>query len=217
MTTNSVPYTFRDETRDTTVSITDATPPLFRPLSIGRVTLRNRIMQAPLARDPANAGRITDWHYAHLGKFALGGVGLVCLESGVGLADEAQGAALAKLVHYLQALGARVAIEVEGASDVLARRAEAAGVDFLLAGGALVGAAEVRIATLQDATPEQAQALVAEGKADLVAIGRELLWNPYWAAQAARKLGADPDFRTMPTQYGWWLDRRVKTGYEKEL
>ncbi len=217
MTTNSVPYTFHDETRDTTVSITDATPALFRPLSIGSVTLRNRIMQAPLARDPANAGRVTDWHFAHLGKFALGGVGLVCIESGVGLADDGQVPAVAKLAHYLHALGAKVAIEVEGTSEVLARRAEGAGVDFLLAGGALAGAAQIRIATLQDATPEQAQALVAGGTASLVALGRELLWNPYWAAQAARTLGADPDFRTMPTQYGWWLDRRVKTGYEKEL
>ncbi|RIV40750.1 NADH:flavin oxidoreductase/NADH oxidase [Micromonospora radicis] len=39
--------------------------------------------------------------------------------------------------------------------------------------------------------PEQAEAIVADGEADLVLLGRELLRNPYWPHQAAAKLGAD--------------------------
>ncbi|HTX73098.1 MAG TPA: NADH:flavin oxidoreductase/NADH oxidase [Rectinemataceae bacterium] len=39
--------------------------------------------------------------------------------------------------------------------------------------------------------PAQAEAVLAEGGADLVILGRELLRNPGWAWQAARHLGAD--------------------------
>ena len=62
----------------------------------------------------------------------------------------------------------------------------------------------------------QAEQILAEGRADLVAIGRELLANPFWPAHAARELGVDPDYARMPVQYGWWLNRREKTGYAKE-
>ncbi|MCC6552386.1 MAG: hypothetical protein IT372_05105, partial [Polyangiaceae bacterium] len=60
----------------------------------------------------------------------------------------------------------------------------------------------------------RAQSARAAGDADLVAIGREALLDPYWAAHAAQELGADPDFSRWPRQYGWWLDRRRKAGIE---
>lgn len=59
----------------------------------------------------------------------------------------------------------------------------------------------------------QAEAILQEGRADMVAIGREMLLDPFWPAHAAKILGADPEFKRMPVQYGWWLDRRQKTGY----
>jgi 2,4-dienoyl-CoA reductase-like NADH-dependent reductase (Old Yellow Enzyme family) len=61
--------------------------------------------------------------------------------------------------------------------------------------------------------PRQAEAILAEGRADMVAIGREMLLNPFWPAHAAKSLGVDPEFKNLPVQYGWWLDRRRKTGY----
>ncbi|MFJ4797905.1 NADH:flavin oxidoreductase/NADH oxidase [Kitasatospora purpeofusca] len=39
--------------------------------------------------------------------------------------------------------------------------------------------------------PEQAERILAEGRADAVLIGRELLRNPFWARQAATALGAE--------------------------
>ncbi|MFN8536979.1 MAG: hypothetical protein U0232_05835 [Thermomicrobiales bacterium] len=39
--------------------------------------------------------------------------------------------------------------------------------------------------------PEQARRSVAEGRADLVALARELLRSPYWPLQAARALGVE--------------------------
>ena len=55
-------------------------------------------------------------------------------------------------------------------------------------------------------TPQQAEDVA--GKADLVAIGREALYDPNWPLRAAQALGVDPDFARWPVQYGWWLTRR---------
>lgn len=60
--------------------------------------------------------------------------------------------------------------------------------------------------------PAQAEAVLKNGAADLIAIGREALYDPYWAAHAAQELQLDPEFSLWPVQYGWWLDRRQKAG-----
>lgn len=46
--------------------------------------------------------------------------------------------------------------------------------------------------------PEHAEQIVADGEADLVLLGRELLREPYWPLRAAAKLGVTP---TWPSQY----------------
>ena len=45
---------------------------------------------------------------------------------------------------------------------------------------------------------EQAEAIIAEGRADLVLLARELLRDPYWPLHAARQLGTAPAW---PPQY----------------
>jgi 2,4-dienoyl-CoA reductase-like NADH-dependent reductase (Old Yellow Enzyme family) len=40
-------------------------------------------------------------------------------------------------------------------------------------------------------TPSQAEAIVADGKADMVALGRAMLDDPHWGWHAARALGAE--------------------------
>jgi 2,4-dienoyl-CoA reductase-like NADH-dependent reductase (Old Yellow Enzyme family) len=57
-------------------------------------------------------------------------------------------------------------------------------------------------------TPQQAEEVLAAGRADLVAIGREALFDPNWPLHAALALGVDPEFAQWPEQYGWWLTRR---------
>lgn len=44
----------------------------------------------------------------------------------------------------------------------------------------------------------QAERLIADGRADLVALGRELLRDPYWPIHAAAELGFDMEW---PRQY----------------
>ncbi len=59
--------------------------------------------------------------------------------------------------------------------------------------------------------PQQAEAILAQGRADLIAIAREALVDPMWALHAAEALGFDTDFHTWPKQSGWWLAGRQKT------
>jgi len=57
-------------------------------------------------------------------------------------------------------------------------------------------------------TAQQAEQALQEGRADLIAVGREALFDPNWPLHAAAALGADPQFAQWPHQYGWWLTRR---------
>jgi 2,4-dienoyl-CoA reductase-like NADH-dependent reductase (Old Yellow Enzyme family) len=50
-------------------------------------------------------------------------------------------------------------------------------------------------------TPKQADAIMREGQADLVLMGREALREPYFPVKAARELGVT-DFQGWPGQYG---------------
>jgi 2,4-dienoyl-CoA reductase-like NADH-dependent reductase (Old Yellow Enzyme family) len=115
---------------------------------------------------------------------------------------------------------------VEGGWDldqsvVLARELAMRGVDVVdcSSGGAVPGAriplgagyqvplaeairrrAAIRTATVGLITePAQADAIVREGKADLIVLGRALLRKPYWPLHAARQLGQEVDW---PIQYG---------------
>ncbi len=57
-------------------------------------------------------------------------------------------------------------------------------------------------------TPQQAEEALQAGRADLIAIGREALYDPNWPLHAAQTLGADTNMERWPLQYGWWLTRR---------
>ena len=58
---------------------------------------------------------------------------------------------------------------------------------------------------------EQAEAILRKGQADLVALAREMLYNPNWAMDAAQKLGVDREFLLVPPPSRWWLARRAAT------
>ena len=370
---------------------------LFTPITLRGVTFKNRVMLSPMAQYLARQGTVTDWHYAHFGKFAIGGVGFTCMEAtkverrglgtigDMGLWSDDHVEPLRKLVSFLHGLGtvvgtqlnhagrkagnmrpwegfgpldrsrpiegeehwpviapsavpyledwpmpeamstAQVAevidafaqaarradeagmdvVELHGAhgyliheflspasnqrsdryggsldnrmrfaldiavavrrvwpehkplffrvsaqdeggwslddSVILARELKARGVDAIdcSSGGINVrsptAAANTRrlgfqvpyaerirreadIATVAVGLiikPEQAEAIIASGQADFVALGRQMLYDPFWAIHAAQALGVDPTFSMMPPQYGWWLDKRARSGYEK--
>ena len=61
---------------------------------------------------------------------------------------------------------------------------------------------------------DQAEAILQEGRADLCALAREIMYNPNWPMDAAQKLGADPDFKLVPPPYSYWLGKRAKSAFE---
>jgi 2,4-dienoyl-CoA reductase-like NADH-dependent reductase (Old Yellow Enzyme family) len=56
--------------------------------------------------------------------------------------------------------------------------------------------------------PDHAESILQSGQADLIAIGREALYNPNWPLHAEVALGCAGSFESWPVQYGWWLDKR---------
>lgn len=62
---------------------------------------------------------------------------------------------------------------------------------------------------------DQAEQILQDGKADLIALAREAMHNPNWPLDAAMKLGAETPFGLMPSPYEYWLEKRA--GQVKEL
>ncbi len=58
--------------------------------------------------------------------------------------------------------------------------------------------------------PAQAETILRAGAADLVALAREVLYDPYWPRHAAQTLGEPGAFADWPIQYGHWLSLRAK-------
>jgi 2,4-dienoyl-CoA reductase-like NADH-dependent reductase (Old Yellow Enzyme family) len=56
-------------------------PQLLPPLTLRGITFRNRLVVAPMCQYPATGGLLGDYHLGHLGRFALGGSGLVVVEA----------------------------------------------------------------------------------------------------------------------------------------
>jgi 2,4-dienoyl-CoA reductase-like NADH-dependent reductase (Old Yellow Enzyme family) len=341
---------------------------LFSSFESRGLTLRNRIVVAPMLTAGAQVGHATPWHLVHIGRFALGGAGLVIMEStkvekrgrgtlyDLGLWDDAFVPGLADIVSFAHRYGAAIGIQlghtgrksafthdeqgealdmvapsaiahaegrpvpralelseipdVIGAFVAAARRADAAGFDVIELHGAhgyllhsflspvanqrtdryggseenrkrlmlevteavraqwpadkplfmrlscedLAGVGLEQIVPLarelkalgvdvidcssggmrddmreipgvapdsfgyqvryaeqirRDAGiptmavghiihPRQAEDILQSGRADLIAIAREMLYNPNWAIDAAQKLGEDPDFELLP-------------------
>lgn len=57
----------------------------------------------------------------------------------------------------------------------------------------------------------QAEAILRDGQADLVAVAREALADPNWPLHAQQQLVGEADFASWPVQAGWWLTRRART------
>jgi 2,4-dienoyl-CoA reductase-like NADH-dependent reductase (Old Yellow Enzyme family) len=100
---------------------------LLAPLSLRGLTLRNRVVVSPMQTYSAPDAVATPWHHAHLARFALGGAGLVMVEAtavtpegrstavDLGLWNDAQGEALARLVETVHACGAPVGLQLQHA------------------------------------------------------------------------------------------------------
>ncbi len=92
--------------------------PLFEPLRLRGLRLKNRVAVSPMSQYRARNGYANDWHLVHLGRFALGGAGLVFAEAtaveadgrrthgDLGLWEDGQIEALVPVTRFLAAEGA---------------------------------------------------------------------------------------------------------------
>ncbi|HVY26424.1 MAG TPA: NADH:flavin oxidoreductase/NADH oxidase [Polyangiaceae bacterium] len=99
-------------------------PALFQPLPLAAITLKNRIVVSPMCQYSAKGGVPNDWHLVHLGRFALGGAGLVFVEAtaveaegrisyaDTGLYNDEQELAFARIVRFIKSQGAAVGIQL---------------------------------------------------------------------------------------------------------
>lgn len=99
-------------------------PLLFQPLTLRGLTLRNRVVVSPMAMYSAAGGQTADFHLVHLGRFALGGAGLVFMEATAvnaagritqgcpGVWDDAHVGALKPVTDFLHAHGAAAGIQL---------------------------------------------------------------------------------------------------------
>ncbi len=97
---------------------------LFSPFTLRDITFKNRIAVSPMSQYRAVDGLANDWHLVHLGRFAMGGAGLVyaeatAVEAGgrrthgdLGLWDDSQIAALKPVAAFLKQEGAVPGIQL---------------------------------------------------------------------------------------------------------
>jgi 2,4-dienoyl-CoA reductase-like NADH-dependent reductase (Old Yellow Enzyme family) len=57
----------------------------------------------------------------------------------------------------------------------------------------------------------QAETILESGQADLIAVGRQSQYNPNIAHHWAHDLGINRRFEDWTPEYGWWLEKRIRT------
>jgi 2,4-dienoyl-CoA reductase-like NADH-dependent reductase (Old Yellow Enzyme family) len=93
-------------------------------MTVRGLTLRNRLVVAPMCQYSVSDGLVGDYHLVHLGRFALGGFGLVIVEAtgvtpegrispgDVGLWSDEHVPGLARIADFLHAEGAAAGIQL---------------------------------------------------------------------------------------------------------
>ena len=101
-----------------------ALPLLFTPITLRSITARNRVVVSPMCQYSSESGGPTDYHLVHLGKFAMGGAGIVfCEETSVeergrksyhcaGIYDDAHVTHYRRINEFLRSQGAIPAIQL---------------------------------------------------------------------------------------------------------
>ncbi|MEM8650829.1 MAG: NADH:flavin oxidoreductase/NADH oxidase, partial [Pseudomonadota bacterium] len=91
---------------------------LFSPFQLRDISFKNRIAVSPMSQYRAINGVANDWHMVHLGRFALGGAGLVYAEAtaveqdgrrthgDLGIWNDEQMESLRPITKFLEAEGA---------------------------------------------------------------------------------------------------------------
>jgi 2,4-dienoyl-CoA reductase-like NADH-dependent reductase (Old Yellow Enzyme family) len=101
-------------------------PALFTPITVGQLTLRNRLWVSPMCQYSTTEpdGRVGPWHQAHYGALAAGGAGLVVVEAtavspegritlnDLGLWEDSQVPGLRDLADFMHSQGVAAGIQL---------------------------------------------------------------------------------------------------------
>ncbi len=138
----------------------------------------------------------------HLGKFALGGFGVIMTEATAIERDAciAPGDLGIRSNDYIPGLRQATAVE-----NTL--RLPGYQVEYAWEVRKQSGFATATFGLILDAG--QAKDILQQGPADLIALGRQTLDDPYWALHAAQDLEADPNFEMWHQSAAWWLQKRA--------
>lgn len=117
--------------------------PMFTPLTLRGMTLANRVTMAPMAQYSAVDGMPGEWHKAHYGARAMGGVGLIMTEMTcpspdaritdgcTGIWNDAQAQAWRGIVDFVHAQGdAKIGLQIGHAGRKGSTRVPADGIDL---------------------------------------------------------------------------------------
>lgn len=97
---------------------------LLTPYRLKGLALKNRVVMPPMCQYQATDGGPNDWHHVHYVSRAVGGVGLIIVEMTnvapngrisprcLGLWNDGQAAAFARIVEAVHAQGARIGIQL---------------------------------------------------------------------------------------------------------
>ncbi|MEM7067385.1 MAG: NADH:flavin oxidoreductase/NADH oxidase [Pseudomonadota bacterium] len=97
---------------------------LFTPFSLRDITFKNRIAVSPMSQYRAKDGYANQWHLVHLGRFALGGAGLVFAEAtaverdgrrthgDLGLWEDGQVEKLSEIANFIESEGSIPGIQL---------------------------------------------------------------------------------------------------------
>lgn len=108
---------------------------LFEPIQLRKLVLRNRVVISPMSQHMATNGVANDWHLVHVGQFALGGAGLVLMEStavspqgmsgddDLGLWNDAQEESLSRIAAFARSQGAALGIQLSHAGRKAGKQA----------------------------------------------------------------------------------------------
>ncbi len=97
---------------------------LLSPLTLGQITLGNRVVMSPMCQYSSQEGLANDWHLVHLGSRAVGGAALVFVEAtavtrdgritpgDMGIWGEEHVEPLARIARFVQAQGTVAGIQL---------------------------------------------------------------------------------------------------------